>query len=406
MGEEWAHLLAWNAIGYGIVAALCVVILAVLFLTVPYLRRRWLPFSRLRPGDWKGYDVFGAFIVMILAPVLSIWLLSEVGFFDVVLGPEPPAGAAVEAKRIYAIRCGNLSSPLTATATLGALLAFLYVRSCARPHHYGLSWGRWQANVALGAAAFVVVTPIVLGVFALITLFVSDIPHPLTQIAKNGLEWFEWALIAFQAVIAAPLVEEVFHRGILLGWLRRATLGGHLVLGAMSIVLVGMTVAQFNPQPSLLDYLNPILFVILLVAGYGVMLYRTARQFHLSKEELREWRVAPAPWPEEFVRLAAADEASDAVISIDEAREMRLRWREANEARVREWAEANADLAVLGSSIFFAALHSQAWPAPVPLVILALVLGWMARRTQSLIGPIVLHALFNLCSYIALFGSV
>jgi membrane protease YdiL (CAAX protease family) len=44
--------------------------------------------------------------------------------------------------------------------------------------------------------------------------------------------------------------------------------------------------------------------------------------------------------------------------------------------------------------MLFAASHNV-WPTPVPLLLLGLGLGWLASRTQSLVGPIVCHALFN-----------
>jgi membrane protease YdiL (CAAX protease family) len=50
---------------------------------------------------------------------------------------------------------------------------------------------------------------------------------------------------------------------------------------------------------------------------------------------------------------------------------------------------------VFGIAILWATVHSNAWPSPVPLFFLGLVLGWLARRTGSLVGPITLHALFN-----------
>ena len=37
---------------------------------------------------------------------------------------------------------------------------------------------------------------------------------------------------------------------------------------------------------------------------------------------------------------------------------------------------------------------------------MALVLGWLKYRTQSLIAPITFHALFNLIAFTALYGSV
>jgi membrane protease YdiL (CAAX protease family) len=48
-----------------------------------------------------------------------------------------------------------------------------------------------------------------------------------------------------------------------------------------------------------------------------------------------------------------------------------------------------------GTAVLFAASHSSVWPSPIPLTVLALVLGWLAYRTQSLIGTMVFHSLFN-----------
>ncbi|HKB41983.1 MAG TPA: CPBP family intramembrane glutamic endopeptidase, partial [Gemmataceae bacterium] len=59
--------------------------------------------------------------------------------------------------------------------------------------------------------------------------------------------------------------------------------------------------------------------------------------------------------------------------------------------------------ALYATSLFFAAMHSFAWPSPVPLFALALVLGWLAERTQSLVGPMVLHGLFNGVACVQLF---
>jgi hypothetical protein len=54
-----------------------------------------------------------------------------------------------------------------------------------------------------------------------------------------------------------------------------------------------------------------------------------------------------------------------------------------------------AGAAVYATALFFAAIHAGAWPHPVPLFVLGLGLGWLAQRTRSLVGPVVMHALFN-----------
>jgi membrane protease YdiL (CAAX protease family) len=47
------------------------------------------------------------------------------------------------------------------------------------------------------------------------------------------------------------------------------------------------------------------------------------------------------------------------------------------------------------ASWLFAALHVPQWPAPIPLFLLSLGLGWLAQRTGRLGGPIVAHMAFN-----------
>ena len=51
--------------------------------------------------------------------------------------------------------------------------------------------------------------------------------------------------------------------------------------------------------------------------------------------------------------------------------------------------------AIFGTALLFGMLHAAVWPTPIALFVLGLGLGWLAWRTQSLVGPIVLHSLFN-----------
>ena len=59
------------------------------------------------------------------------------------------------------------------------------------------------------------------------------------------------------------------------------------------------------------------------------------------------------------------------------------------------------------SALFWAAIHVENWPAPVPLLVLGLALGWLYERTGSLVAPVALHATFNGISTVwVLLGSV
>ncbi len=52
-------------------------------------------------------------------------------------------------------------------------------------------------------------------------------------------------------------------------------------------------------------------------------------------------------------------------------------------------------LPILVSSFFFALAHASNWPAPLPLFLLALVLGYLYHQTHRLWPSLVVHMLFN-----------
>lgn len=396
MSDAWLHDLKWNGIAYAVLGALALVGLGVLARFVPALHRRWLPLPRLRPGTWNGFDVVLTWCVMYGVPLFLVGVLLRLRFFSPLLGPEPEFDPPTPELKQYLERCQIISSPLVLALTLGLLFAVHFARSRTRPHHYGLSWARWQANLALGLTAFIVATPVVLGGYAVITLIVPERPHSLTQLGKQNLHAWEWLLLGFQATVAAPLVEEIVFRGILLGWLRRASLHGHATVGVMTLFFAAMGFTGTAQTWAVLDFLPPMLFAGALVAVYGFLLFRLARRFHLSERELFEWQPLP---------VVASLEFSDN-LPAEQANQQRLEARGQAEERRRQWRDANANLAIMGSAMLFAVAHMQAWPGPLALVLLAVVFGWLAQRTQSLIGPIVLHSLFNLVAFLALYGSV
>jgi membrane protease YdiL (CAAX protease family) len=63
-------------------------------------------------------------------------------------------------------------------------------------------------------------------------------------------------------------------------------------------------------------------------------------------------------------------------------------------------------LPILVSSVLFALAHFGYGPEPVPLFVLALILGYVYQRTHCIIPCIVTHALFNLVTVITLWRMV
>jgi membrane protease YdiL (CAAX protease family) len=63
-------------------------------------------------------------------------------------------------------------------------------------------------------------------------------------------------------------------------------------------------------------------------------------------------------------------------------------------------------LGIIFTSLVFGAIHFDQWPAPIPLFMLALIIGSVYYRTGSLIAAICMHATFNGFSTLGLFVAV
>jgi hypothetical protein len=59
-------------------------------------------------------------------------------------------------------------------------------------------------------------------------------------------------------------------------------------------------------------------------------------------------------------------------------------------------------LPILGSSLLFSLAHFGYGTDPVPIFVLALILGYVYRRTHRIVPCIVMHALFNLVTMLTL----
>jgi membrane protease YdiL (CAAX protease family) len=215
--------------------------------------------------------------------------------------------------------------------------------SGTRPSQLGLTRRRLVRNVLAGALGALLLTPLCLGLnWLVVTLYHSwggggTQEHPLTLLAEQHLAPAEWLVWGTSAVVAAPLVEELVFRGMLQPWFAGRRWGGHAAMAAaLLLTLVSraeqIRAAWLRGDRALADASAPALFVLALVPCYLL---------------------------------------------------------------VCRFSRTPAGPAVFGTALLFASVHAFAWPTPVALFVLALGLGWLAWRTQSLAGPIVLHALFN-----------
>jgi membrane protease YdiL (CAAX protease family) len=408
--DDWQSLLL-DLQAYLLVGAVAVAIGAVCIGLAPYVLRRPLPIARLRPGRWTGHEVF----MVILATQWGVPFLID--FLLESLGP-----SLARDDPLTRLRWTVYLSPLNTALALAVITTLLYVGSRTRPHHIGITWARWPANIVAGVVAFLVVAPLCYGILYLVTigLGLAAREHPFEKLVQQDFPIGGWALLAFMTVVQAPLVEESIFRGVLQGWLRRASLIGHVVmmllalgLGTLPLLLYASTLlAEKDADKEALralappDALNAIaaaVFCGLLVGGYGLWLWVLWDRSLRDAANIILWRPGPAPAAEPEPDDDAEQDEDDEGDSQDELA-LRLSGDPAAQPLQHDWARANAQLAVYGSAMLFALAHIT-WPDPIPLFLLGLVLGWLAYRTQSLIGTMVCHALFNAVACIVLYWS-
>src|SRR5262249_3876298 len=124
----------------------------------------------------------------------------------------------------------------------------------------------------------------------------------------------------------------------------------------------------------------PLIFSVVLVLGYCTWL-RILRKPTGGREMAREGAEAALTSAESFDGAENAMMAGLPPSLRLEPHDIALRRPPLDFARAR--------LSIYGSAMLFAVVHG--WPQSVPLFVLGLGLGWLAYRTQSLIGCMVCH---------------
>lgn len=298
----------------------------------------------LSPAAWTALEVLlGVFLALYFWPALMQEVLNAVGWARWYYGEQTN-------EMTTRLRLGLWSYTLALpfqVVTIPLLFAALHR---TRPEQYGLTTRHFGRNILTGFAGWLVLTPLVFGVYWLVRTLYGMAgergieSHALEIIAQEHLSGSEWVLLFVSAIIAAPVREELTFRGVVQSWLATRRWGGH---AAMLLALAWTVLARGE---RLLD-------------AWG-LLFDT-------------WRTG----------IASLIDAAIPTLFVLGLMPLYL----------LVWWKSRTPLypAIFGTALLFACIHTSVWPTPVPLFVLGLGLGMLAQRTQSLIGPIVLHGLFN-----------
>jgi membrane protease YdiL (CAAX protease family) len=309
-----------------------------------------LPPRRNRFVPWTIWEILVVFLLYLFWPALVRELLNQTRFFPWLYGPEivqalaQPASAPERA--IAESRVNLWSYVFSLPLYVATVLGVCGLGSGTRPYQLGVTTHRLGRNLLAGALGAVLLSPLHF-LYQLLGLLFKLGEHPLSQLAQNHPLWVDKVVIVLEAMVAAPIIEELIFRGFLQPWVSRRRWGGE---GA---VLFAVGVAILRTQHALADALAS-----------------------------QDWRAfAMALQPSMFAMLLAP-----------------------GILLIRRMSPTSEAAGIYGTALLFAAAHSSVWPSPVPLFPLGLALGWLAYRTRSLAGPIVLHAVFNGIACVQMFA--
>ncbi|TWT90426.1 CAAX amino terminal protease self- immunity [Pseudobythopirellula maris] len=281
-----------------------------------------LPFEPRRPVPWNAVG---------MAPGLLLLVLATLG---TLAGGGEPAETLDDLAFI-----GNLAAAIVFSfvVLLGAL-GWVWQESGAKASDLGLAGGlrRVAGDVRLGVmGVFASLVPVYL-VSTVLAQYVEPPKHSLLEklLDRPGLS--VWSVIAFAAVVMAPIVEEYIFRVLMQGYLERPD-----VLGRR---LEEEPLAEQSEEERAGQHAEP------LEEG--------------SDEPLDD----EAGWGDDFVPLAPISTPRTA------------------------WAP------IVISSLLWALTHQGQGSAPAPLFVLGLVLGYIYQRTHRVLPCLVLHAVFNALS--------
>ncbi|MEZ6140428.1 MAG: CPBP family intramembrane glutamic endopeptidase [Zavarzinella sp.] len=310
-----------------------------------------------------GITVVIVFAIFLLLPMTVRLLLTELGFFQFVYGQQFVGRLNEERSLILYYLWASLFALPLEVLLITAITHY-------RCNYHPLRLGQFSHNLLTGYWTWLLITPMAFLCYAIVSalqvylLGQEPEQHPLGILGETAGR-LEKLLIILVAVVSAPIREELVFRGVLLPWLsatKQQPANGpmnvepeqrHLLTMLMAVMIAAMPhihqLMEVVQIRLLILHSIPIIFICSLLP---LMFYLP------NKAGLR--------------------------------REFRLR------SRMQV-------AALITSSALFAAFHASVWPTPVPLFVLSIALAYLATRTRSLVGPILVHSMFNAVSTIYLF---
>lgn len=372
-----------------------------------FLQGRLFPPQRERAVPWNGWQLLVLVIlIQLFWPAATYWALHETGLLPVLSGVDGDVGMEEQsaASSIHRARESLWAFAAMFPLQIATIVGLLAVTSRTRPADLGLTTERFGHNVLLGALGWMLLTPPVFILNLIINLLyrrlldLTDEEHPLMRLLRVEPRAAETVLIVLTAVVAAPVLEELLFRGVLQPWFAGRRGRGLIALGAAIALALSQRWTKMQAAWAddgwlgMLEEGAAIGFVVVLIPGYFMI--RQLAGALAPPEIPSPMSLTPPTGYEDGIQTELPPQtAITAALPPETSLAPRL--------SRRERAMNNAG-AIYATAVLFAAAHSSIWPTPISLFVLALGLGYVVYRTQSIVGSITLHALFNGLSCVVL----
>ena len=251
-------------------------------------------------------------------------------------------------------------------ATLPSMLRKTYGKS---PWTLWLPSDQAGLDARRGVMTYLLVTPVVYAVNIGALKIWPKKEHPIEEMLKGGLTPTTILLAYVSATVFAPIAEELLFRGVLQSWLAR-------VAGVWPAA--APRTAEIVPPHGPPETRDSLLNAPAESPASDGLAPLEQFDFNTVDDEPNPYAAPATPlWPSKPAPPAANDLA----------------------AMPKPLRRA---VPIVAAAVLFAIAHATQWPDPVGLFVFAVGVGLVFQRTGSLVGPIVIHSLFNATSTTAL----
>jgi membrane protease YdiL (CAAX protease family) len=300
-----------------------------------------VPYEPRRPVPWQGVDLAVVLIAFMLAAglVSHAILQSEESKADPSNAPaatqsKDPANAPADKGHTHVETTDLIAGQIAMLLTAGIAVGWVMYRVRATPKDLGFGVSRFGSDLRLGAAAFLAAYLPVLGSQDLLTEFIPY-EHPLIESLTKRPDLMTLTLTGISAVLVAPLFEELLFRVLIQGCLEAVEAKRRWLLTVRrspGVPVVPPNSEADSPTPT--GDSNP---------------YRSpsGAPRPIATEGELVTVSGPAMWP------------------------------------------------IVVTSTLFALMHLGQGPAPIPLFLFSLLLGYVYQRTHRIWPSLIAHFLLN-----------